>query len=279
MIEGFKKLSDSVSVYRPQTPRDRHAPLIVLCTWAEASLKHISKYIQVYRQLHPGATIVLVQTTFSNSGLRWSAQSQHSRLQPAREVILEHLDNDLSAERMLVQAFSNGGALTAGLLLEGLYQDSTAVFGGSLILDSCPGKAAYLETCHAFIVSGSLHKLPAVLSYAASAVVYAMLFPLLAVPNALGIENAIARSGRLMNTTSLVSPKTPRLYLYSKTDDMVRWEDVRDHAAEARQRGFEDVRDICWERGGHCAHIMDNGVEYWDAVNPVFPKKKTTNTS
>jgi hypothetical protein len=254
-IEGFDRLSNAVSICRPGTPQNRCAPLIVLCNWVAASPKHIAKYREVYRQLYTTATVLLVQTSINDVGLSWAFNAQQSRIQSAREVISEHFDNDPSGEIILIHAFSNGGAVTIAKLFESMFANRDGVFKGAMILDSCPGEGTYLRTVPAFIISVSLHKLPTVLYAVGSAAAYAFLFPFLAVPNMTGFEKIVSKSRRLLNDSSLVHPKTPRLYLYSKTDELVCWEDVQSHIQTAKQHGFEDVREILWDRGEHCAHI------------------------
>ncbi|GIZ46846.1 hypothetical protein CKM354_000995500 [Cercospora kikuchii] len=61
--------------------------------------------------------------------------------------------------------------------------------------------------------------------------------------------------------------KVPRLYMYSKSDEVVSWQDVRDHAREAREvRGFEDVREEVFEKAPHVGLPREDFERYWGVV-------------
>ncbi|KAJ3062154.1 hypothetical protein HK102_008860, partial [Quaeritorhiza haematococci] len=53
----------------------------------------------------------------------------------------------------------------------------------------------------------------------------------------------------------------PRLYLYSKADDLIDWEGVQRHARETREAGVE-VREKCWETSAHVQHLRAHPEEY-----------------
>jgi pimeloyl-ACP methyl ester carboxylesterase len=97
-----------------------------------------------------------------------------------------------------------------------------------------------------------------------------------------GRPNPIAAYKRDLNRVSspdnpskpdLVSPwftlKTPRLYLFSKSDRMVPWKEVEAHAEAAKQCGFS-VRTEIFEDTPHCAHGRAHPERYWAAVRDVW---------
>lgn len=53
----------------------------------------------------------------------------------------------------------------------------------------------------------------------------------------------------------------PQLYLYSRKDDIVSYQDVEDMAAVRIKRGV-DVQSICWEDSGHVAHLVTHRESY-----------------
>ncbi|KAM3422670.1 hypothetical protein BST61_g157 [Cercospora zeina] len=61
--------------------------------------------------------------------------------------------------------------------------------------------------------------------------------------------------------------QTPRLYMYSRSDAVVSWEDVRDHAEEAREKlGFENVREEIFESAPHVGLPREDFGRYWGVV-------------
>lgn len=68
-LEGFVKLNDKVHVYTPTSKpeegsNDPH--LLLMCSWAFAQPRHISKYIKSYQSLYPNMQILLVQIEINN---------------------------------------------------------------------------------------------------------------------------------------------------------------------------------------------------------------------
>lgn len=68
------------------------------------------------------------------------------------------------------------------------------------------------------------------------------------------------RDGQLWDRT------VPRLYLYSKSDEVVGWQDVRDHAEEARKAGYEAVREEVFETAPHVGLPREDFGRYWGIV-------------
>lgn len=62
---------------------------------------------------------------------------------------------------------------------------------------------------------------------------------------------------------------TPRLYLYSKADDMVSWKDVEEHATTAVSKGL-NVSVECFEDTPHVAHARKYPDRYWAAVKKLW---------
>ncbi len=58
-------------------------------------------------------------------------------------------------------------------------------------------------------------------------------------------------------------------YFYSKADRMCLWSDVRDHAEEAKRKGWE-VKEFLFEGSGHCAHLSNDEERYAMAVKSIW---------
>ena len=58
-------------------------------------------------------------------------------------------------------------------------------------------------------------------------------------------------------------------YLYSKTDKMCHWEDVKEHAEKAKAMGWS-VKEIVFDGSGHCAHFSKDEDKYAKAVKSLW---------
>ncbi|KPM36585.1 hypothetical protein AK830_g9992 [Neonectria ditissima] len=275
-VAGFNRLSAWISYYSSSNSRpsskevviDEDPPLIVLCTWVAANPKHIAKYTASYQRLFPNSSILVVQTWTYDVVVLPTDGFHSTRLQPAHDIILSFLDARPESDNtgIVFHAFSNGGALTTGLLSEMLRSSRPRRrdWMHALLLDSCPGQGGYLASVHAIIVSGRLHTYPYVIYAIASLLVHIAALYIVAC-GALRIENMIDRVRRRLNDETLISSTVPRLYLYSKVDELVHWTDVVSHAGEARHKGYE-VDEVVFQNSEHCAHLQESAARYWDAV-------------
>lgn len=62
---------------------------------------------------------------------------------------------------------------------------------------------------------------------------------------------------------------TPRLYIYSRKDDLIPYTEVESHAQEAEAAGF-DVRQERFEDTAHVAHARADPARYWGAVERIW---------
>jgi hypothetical protein len=260
-LPDFKKLSDSILYYRPQfSPTESATPpsLIILCTWVGAQPKHISRYTETYKQQYQNASILVIHAPLPYMVLT-SDRLQQSRLKIAIDIICND-DNGF-----LLHAFSNGGAVTATQLLNALplaHRQSLS----ALVLDSCPGQATYQRTAKAILIS--LPKIPFI-RFTGAIVIYIFLLIMLGVTK-MGVENAISKARRRLNDETLLGSGIPRLYIYSKEDEMVWYSDVHDHAEEAKAKGYKSVSELMFEDSSHCAHVRAHEEKYWSEVSSVI---------
>jgi len=63
--------------------------------------------------------------------------------------------------------------------------------------------------------------------------------------------------------------QTPRLYLFSRNDKIVSWQEVTRHAETAKERGM-DVRCELFEESAHVAHVQVEPDRYWSSVQEVW---------
>lgn len=78
-------------------------------------------------------------------------------------------------------------------------------------------------------------------------------------------ENKMVVLCRELNDEDMFDNGVPRVYLYSRADQMVGWEEVEGHAAVARSTGW-DVEIVRFEGSAHCGHVREDKGRYWGAV-------------
>jgi hypothetical protein len=71
-----------------------------------------------------------------------------------------------------------------------------------------------------------------------------------------------------LNDATLFPLDAPRVYIYSKSDDMVDWEDVESHAADARKQGWKTDLAL-FDGSKHVGHLVADSNRFWKAVQSV----------
>ena len=276
-LEGSQKLNDITHLYKPTTlssPSSTDPCLVILCSWAFAQVRHISKYLRGYQERFPATPILLVQADTGN--ILWRPEDwQMPMFKPAVLAIKEHLDTT-SRPGVLLHAFSNGGSHTAIQLAQAYCQSFTA---GSLekahelpinaiVFDSCPSPPRFQLGVKA--VSMGLPK-NAVAQTLGVGVIFATL-GFLVVLHVTGIsELFLAKACRQLNQSPFLRGDVPRTYIYSKSDAVMREDDILQHAADARgslkdSSAESMVRIEEFVGSQHVNHVSVNPERYWKIV-------------
>jgi pimeloyl-ACP methyl ester carboxylesterase len=194
--------------------------------------------------------------------------------------------------RVLVHAFSNGACLSCRqnpslIVLGGSWQlatlsnilrERTTTAGypdapgspSAIVLDSCPGNGGVEKTVKAFTtaVRGLFLKQFVTLFIRTAYLLYAIKKRLFRETGDTIIDDMKATLHR-PKILPWLSKTTPRLYIYSKGDDIVPYEEVEGHAEQARKAGL-NVRTLRFEDSPHVAHARMHPQQYWDAVQSLW---------
>lgn len=280
-----QRLSPRISLYTPEPP-EQGDQLVILCGWADAQRKHLTKYLQLHRAITPGASILVIQT--SSATLFKPYTWQRAALKPAAQYVVENAlaDRQLisSSDRggqtqqgqgrnktkILLHLCSNGGSLTATQLLILLREMTHAplpLIG--IIMDSAPDSGGYYHTHNAVVLSQpSIPRRTAV-----SLLCHTVLIPMYASFAIRGQENTHLQMRRIILDRYYVDTSNI-YYIYSKSDTSTNWTHVLIHAQEARWKGWV-VEEYKLEHSPHCAHIRSNPELYagvvrrlWGVVKP-----------
>jgi hypothetical protein len=185
---------------------------------------------------------------------------------PALDVTKEHTK---SGGEILVHSFSNGGGnQVAQFMKVWKHREGTVLPIRTHFLDSSPGKGGWVRS-HAAIVAS----LPPgwFWNLFGSAVVHLALVLIFVIDKTTGRENKITAICRELNDPAFFDIRAPRVYLYSKADQMVGFDDVEEHADEGVGKGF-DVTKVRFEKSAHAGHMREDEAKYWGAVMEAWKR-------
>lgn len=270
-METFKALNSCVFLHEPLNPPvfapANHPPptTILFFAWLGALPRHFSKYITYYTDRYPNARILVI--TNSNADLIYrSYATQEKRLEPALQVVLADTNLD-GRGRLLTHAFSNGGSnALANLLLAFHRRTGKPMPLRALILDSAPGRVHLRPLADAMRMSmpkQTYLRLPILIF------VFSILAVLWVMHRVFRLENAVDKLWRLLNDPQLSLLDAKRCYVYSKSDKLVKWQDVEEHANDAERRGYHVTREE-FHASEHVSHMKLDRVKYWSAVERVW---------
>jgi hypothetical protein len=250
------------SAYLSRTASE--TPLILIFSWNAAAAKHIAKYTLSYQKLFPTSRILLVRC-FTRDMFRWP-KDYAPLLKPAMDLAHEHIE---SGGEVLVHSFSNGG----GNQVNEFAKAWRAQFGTKLpmrvqIIDSAPTKGPWMKS-HAAIAAS----LPRTWfwKWFGGAMVHLLLIATFFLDVALRQENKMVILYRAMNDENVFDTTVPRVYLYSRVDEMVGFEEADEHADIAESKGW-DVTRVHFEKSSHCGHVREDEAKYWAAIMAGWKK-------
>lgn len=267
--ESMKPLSDfntiGINTYMitpdSYTPKE---PLVLFFSWMGAAPKHIAKYTVTYRRLFPTARIILIRNELADF---FRSEGTYARiLTPAIDVVKEHVN---AGGQLLVHSFSNGGGNQLVEFAKAWKQrEGSPLPMRAQVMDSAPGTGGWLRSHKAMATSLPRFWLWRLLGSATIHLFLAMLFVIGKVGRREPIMHILRRQ---LNDRSLFEKRAPRVYLYSKADEMVGHDEVEEHADQAEAQGWE-VKRVRFERSPHAGHIREDEGRYWSAVQEAWKK-------
>jgi hypothetical protein len=108
-------------------------------------------------------------------------------------------------------------------------------------------------------------------SWFGGAIVHLLLLAVFLLDKAVGQENKMIILCRELNDETVFDVKVPRVYLYSRADQMVLFEEADEHADVAEGKGW-DVTRVRFENSSHCGHLREDEAKYWGAVMEAWKR-------
>ena len=272
-LRSFSRINQSVYLYQPddRSSKSDHnsaddPDLIILLSWGAAPPRNIVKYTTQYTTFYPRARILLIRTAF-NDLIFHTTTSQQKPLAPAVDIILANPNR-----KTLVHLFSNAGAYKLRELAYA-YQRTTGsrISFDSLILDSSPGRPHWLNSATA--MKSNLPKV-FIVRIVGIFIIYAYLFYLWLKYKLFGILPISQHIWDALNKETLIDPTANRLYIASRSDDMIEFDDVEAHRDVARQKGWR-ARLEEFVGSKHVAHPLVDKERYWRLVREHWEQRQT----
>jgi hypothetical protein len=295
----FKKLSPTIFLYEPSVHEDnghlstpkppsskttRPPHTILLLGWADGSPRNISKYVDGYKTLYPTSRIIVVLSKTLSLFINTRAGIQKSNHPVV--LALPHPPSQSNTKpngptangsppqpvpdqpKVLIHAFSNGGGINL-VHLSRLYHSIYRIFlpHSLLVLDSAPGGHRYISerSRWALVMTNALASVLPLPRFMLNALASIWVFFSLGMAEVFGLENEAKFCRRCLNDPALFQGGNGRLYVYSESDEVIGWEAVEEHAADAKGKGWK-VSCEKYTDSAHVSHMRANPGKYWGDV-------------
>lgn len=301
-LSSFERISKIVYLYRPKSISPdasrsssssfRSSPKLILVEgWMGAQEPHLAKYTAKYQALYPDSHILLIRSFLYHfvsskfpGEIAPSLPVIRSILAAAAAEEEEEQEDDLDGAgtsnqhpKMLVHVFSNGGS-TALRYLYDLYPktagrgESSSPFPAHVtIFDSAPGRFQWSRSVTAFTMGAARSNLLVRMVVTAMAHLMSALYWVLTVP--WGRGGFLERTWLAHNTKTKNQTEVRRTYIYSKEDELLDYKEIEEHAAQAREQGYQVTLEE-FKGTAHVAHARGDEGRYWSIVRDIWEKAK-----
>lgn len=282
-IPGFTALTDQIYVREPaaavvgadgngavlpEEDSSNHPDVVMVYGWGDGLPKHVAKYTDGFRVLFPRAKQIICLSPIAKAMFSEHQQRSESMM-PIIKAIFPEGSEKQGKLKILAHTMSNTGAVNYASMLNIYQQTHNAPFPHDLlIMDSTPGSTDFtrdnLVRWSRAMALGTANWFP--WPFAVTQSIWAVSLCInWAIGKVKGTESAGAWSRKNSNNTEHATKDARRLYMYSKEDDLIGWEDIVSHAAESRRLGWEaDVE--AFEGSGHVGHMRKHTDQYWKAI-------------
>ncbi|KAH8696227.1 hypothetical protein BGW36DRAFT_297453 [Talaromyces proteolyticus] len=280
---GFTALSDQIFIRQPDKENEdnsthskpHHVRATLIFGWGDAQPKNLVKYADGYRELNPDSTQIVVLAPISKA-VYMSLEQRTQAMMPIVDALFPTSPNTQAEQtgmsqehRILVHVMSN----TGGIFLAATLNAYREVYNEPLphdllVLDSTPGSP--VMTFKNLIIWSRGMTLGTANWFPWPFVVTQSLWGVFLSTNRffewlIGRVPASVFSVAALINEEFETKKARQLYLYSQEDELIPYEDIESHIAEAKIRGY-DV-DTCVFRGSkHVRHMQMFQDQYWHAI-------------
>ncbi|KAL9612079.1 MAG: hypothetical protein Q9167_003301 [Letrouitia subvulpina] len=232
-----------------------------------AQPKHVAKYVAHLQAIFSNATIIPFPACSLAEFTYKSVSAQAEELQPALNNIFGQA---AYRRRLLVFAFSNGGCYHFSLFAHLWRQRMGKPLPvDAIIFDSAPGRGTWARISTALDESIIPPSWLLPFRVLAQSAVWLGVGAYIVTVQAMGSKNIVERVWKTLNDASVVDLKSAKGFVFSKSDPMVRYQDVEAHAEEAEKLGWCVLKEP-FKDTGHAKHMLADGERYWAFVKKVW---------
>ncbi|KAH7152858.1 hypothetical protein EDB81DRAFT_435889 [Dactylonectria macrodidyma] len=276
-IPGFIALSDQILVQEARDDAERpadHPDAVLIYGWGDCLPKHVAKYADGYRELFPYSTQIVILAPISKAFFS-DLPTRTASMQP----VLKALDGVKAAigrtPTVLVHAMSNtGGTNYASTLNAFKLRYDEPLPHQLLVLDSTPGSPnlswANLKRWSRAMTLGTAAWFPWPF-FVTQGIWASTLLVTIAYGWMMGTEAPAAFSMRAIDDGTFEDQSSRRLYLYSKEDDLIFFQDIESYRAAATQNGVKTDAEV-FEGSGHVGHMRTFPEKYWNAIQESWER-------
>lgn len=249
---------------------------VIVFGWGDGLPKHVAKYADGYATLFPQARQIVVLSPIAKAMFSEHA-ARASTMVPLVKALFPDGPGAASAPRSIaVHIMSNTGAVNYASTLRA-YRD---MYGHQLphdllVLDSTPGTTDMtwpnlVRWSRAMALGlSALVPLPFVVT---QSICGAFLFANGSYLHLRGQQSAGAWSAAATRNPDLVTPSTRKLFLYSREDDLIPWQDIEDDIARNNREGWS-TDAVLFHGSGHVGHMRLHTERYWHAIRESWERK------
>ncbi|KAK7512529.1 uncharacterized protein IWZ02DRAFT_461919 [Phyllosticta citriasiana] len=269
VLPGFKPLNHKTHLYTPEQKETRASrqvkdpKLVLLSSWMDANLKHVTKYVLYYQQLWPCTPILLL--TSSASDFFFNNKARQKKEFAAALAALHNFIPTPDSDGLFVHTMSNGGTGNVTLFAEQYrFITERPLPAQAVLLDSAPSQSRLLPALSA--MSLGLPK-QFYLRWPMQFAIGMLLVVFYQIPPMFGFETMASHMRQQLNLTSseVIRKEAPRWYVYSDGDSLIPASDVEEHAEDAEAKGLV-VRRENFGQSPHVGHMRKDPDRYWTIV-------------
>ncbi|KAI1371252.1 DUF829-domain-containing protein [Hypoxylon crocopeplum] len=272
---GFTPISDRIFLRNEDTYSNEASErssadqptTVIVYGWGDGLPKNVAKYADGYHRLFPTARILMViSSTFAAT--YESLEQRTKAVLPVVDIVFPTPGD--GSEKVILHAMSNtGGIYVAATFNAFQWRHGTdkALPHHLCVNDSTPGSIVFSTEVGRWsraMALGTAKSFPWPF-IVTEKIWWTFLYAMHLLGKAIGRESSAVYSSRVFLDHATATPRALRLYMYSKTDDLIGWEDVEAHAVIAKARGYTTNLEM-FDDSPHVGHMRMHPDRYWRAI-------------
>lgn len=239
--------------------------------------KHVSKYADGFHALYP-STRIIVAISKTLQASNQPLNERVSAMMPIIDTVFPTPTGDGGTspkERVLMHAMSNTGGIFIAAAMVAYQQrhgNDTTLPHELLVCDSTPGGLIFSSQVGRWsramaVGTAKMFPWPFIVT---QALWWVFLWGNYLLEKVRGSEPSGVWANRIMNEEAVTSRDSCRLYLYSKEDEIIWFEDLEENVAGVKRLGYRSVETEVFEGSPHVGHMRLHPEQYWSRIKECW---------